>query len=138
MHDEVATDKRKPTLNANGKVYGVDIANDKLTVGRLREHKTGERNRLPILAPGAPSFFRAESRSSPRRTTGNDVIWTNPANPHNPMMDQLGRVWMTSQIRGVENPTYCQSGVEQRVREELPDGAQHAAGGGLRSRRPTR
>ena len=30
IHDEIATDKRDPTVNAHGPVYGVEFANDKL------------------------------------------------------------------------------------------------------------
>ena len=32
IHDEVATDKRNPTVNGNGPVYGVNISNDRLAV----------------------------------------------------------------------------------------------------------
>ena len=30
-HDEASTDRRNPTVNANGPIYGVDIANDNLS-----------------------------------------------------------------------------------------------------------
>ena len=30
IHDEVATDKRDPRVNAGGPIYGVEFANDKL------------------------------------------------------------------------------------------------------------
>ena len=56
VHDEVATDRRNPTINASGKVYGVDIAHDTLTWVDTLEHTTGAIP-MPILAPGAPTFF---------------------------------------------------------------------------------
>jgi hypothetical protein len=108
VHDEIATDKRNPTVNGDGRVYGVDIANDKMLWLDVREHKAGELP-VPILAPGAPSFF-PQKTVMPSPYWGEEVIWSNPANPHNPMMDHRGRVWMTSQVRGVANPDYCKSG----------------------------
>ena len=42
---------------------------------------------------------------------GNEWLWSNPpynpADPHNPMIDTKGRVWMTSKIRGSTEPTWC-------------------------------
>ncbi len=32
IHDEIATDKRNPTVNAYGPVYGVNISNDELAI----------------------------------------------------------------------------------------------------------
>ena len=32
MHDEISTDRRSPSINAGGPVYGVDIGNDNLTI----------------------------------------------------------------------------------------------------------
>jgi hypothetical protein len=46
-------------------------------------------------------------------------VWVDPANPHNPMMDQIGRVWMTSQIRNRQNPAYC-SGAGNKFGEYFP------------------
>ena len=46
-------------------------------------------------------------------------MWVDPANPHNPMMDQIGRVWMTSQIRNRQNPAYC-SGAGNKFGEYFP------------------
>jgi hypothetical protein len=42
---------------------------------------------------------------------GNEHLWSNPpynpADPHNPMIDSKGRVWMTSKIRGNTDPAWC-------------------------------
>ncbi len=107
IHDEVATDKRNPTVNANGKIYGVDLANDQVTWVDPKEGRTGQ---IPLAArPDTPNYF-------PQKVTGpspyydEEVIWKAQANPHNPMMDQLGRVWLTSQFRAPANPAYCRDG----------------------------
>jgi hypothetical protein len=46
----------------------------------------------------------------PYRYFGNEPVWHNPANPHNPMMDGQGRVWLTTQVRAAQNPEWCQEG----------------------------
>ena len=40
------------------------------------------------------------------------TLWTrflryDPADPHNPMLDSKGRVWMTSKLRGNADPAWC-------------------------------
>jgi hypothetical protein len=41
---------------------------------------------------------------------GPDTLWTSKANVHNPMFDERGRVWITSAVRGPENPAFCKEG----------------------------
>ena len=104
--------------NGDGRIYGVDIANDKMLWVDVREHKAGEMP-VPILSKGAPSFFPQKTvESSPY--WGDDVIWSNPANPHNPMMDHRGRVWMTSQIRAAANPAFCRAGSDNPYAKNYP------------------
>jgi hypothetical protein len=38
------------------------------------------------------------------------VIWNSQNNVHNPMFDEKGRVWLTSTVRGPDNPAWCQEG----------------------------
>ena len=42
VHDEIATDKRNPRVNANGPIYGVDIGNDFLLITDTEQHQDGE------------------------------------------------------------------------------------------------
>ena len=66
---------------------------------------------IPTRAPKdkVPSRFPAPNR--PSLWWGNEHLWSNPpydpADPHNPMMDSKGRVWMTSKIRGNQDPAWC-------------------------------
>lgn len=107
VHDEVATDKRNPTLNANGKVYGVDFTKDRLIWVDPVEHSTGE---LPIatLAPGAESYMPLRV-DVPSAYFGSEIIFDNKIHPHNPMMDHKQRVWATAAVRPAQNPSYCTS-----------------------------
>lgn len=100
VHDLISTDKRNPTLYPHGKVYGVD--------------RTGG-GRLLVLDPvkNTVASLQVEPRDKSRGYSltkdyyhgaeenqayeGEDPEWM--ASPHNPMLDEHGRVWMTTQIR---------------------------------------
>ncbi|MCH7747006.1 MAG: carboxypeptidase regulatory-like domain-containing protein [Acidobacteria bacterium] len=111
IHDEVTTDKRRPTVNANGLIYGVSISHDKLVITDTAEHQSIEleiplregRDMVPSMFPTRPGF-------EPSPSWGDEILFDAPANPHNPMMDGKGRVWLTSTIRRRDNPAWCKEG----------------------------
>jgi hypothetical protein len=113
MHDEVATDKRRPTVNAGGPIYAVSAGHGTLVTLDPATNKT-EEIEIPTRAPRAevPSRFPRPNR--PSLHWGEEHLWANPpynpADPHNPMMDSQGRVWLTSKIRPNANPDWCRSG----------------------------
>ena len=111
VHDEVTTDKRDPTVNANGLVYGVSISNDKLVITDTVRHRSMELD-VPLREPRemVPSMFPTESGFEPSPSWGDDIIFDAPANPHNPMLDARGRVWLTSTVRRRDNPGWCKEG----------------------------
>jgi hypothetical protein len=112
MHDEVSTDKNHPTVNAGGNVYAVSAGHGQLVVLDPNENKTVSLD-IPTREPRekVPSRFPAPFR--PSLHWGNEHLWANPpydpADPHNPMLDSKGRVWMTSKIRGNQDPSWCKS-----------------------------
>ena len=106
IHDEVAADKRNPTIGARGKVYGVDFTEDTLVWVDPVEHTAGSIP-IPVIKPGANSFI-PQKIALPSPYWGEDVIFENPVHPHNPMMDQRQRVWTTAAVRPNQNPSYCQ------------------------------
>jgi hypothetical protein len=73
-HDSVSTDKRRPTLNANGPVFGIGLL---------------------VADPVA--------NTTKRVTQGG-------RGGHNPMMDEKGRVWITTRFRDADNPAWCKEG----------------------------
>ena len=81
-----------------------------------------------------PSRFPAPNR--PSLHWGNEHLWANPpydpADPHNPMLDSKGRVWMTSKIRSNQDPSWC-SERHQQVRRLVPAAEQRPPGVVLRS-----
>ena len=109
LHDEVATDRRKPTVNANGLLYGaLELSADYLSVldpvkASITQVKLHPRDKDTPIAAGT-------SMPRPSPYWGDEVIWNSQNNVHNPMLDGKGRVWLTSTIRGDDNPAYCQAG----------------------------
>ena len=76
---------------------------------RKRTAPTRSKSRRATPKAKVPSRFPAPTVPSLR--WGNEHLWANPpynpADPHNPMMDSKGRVWMTSKIRGNQDPAWC-------------------------------
>ena len=110
LHDTIATDKRTPTLNANGLIYGAPEASSDL---------------VPWLDPidNKAGFIKSEYRDPKTPSTadqamlasspywGDEKIWDSHTNIHNPMFDEKGRVWLTARIRPANaQPAYCKAG----------------------------
>ena len=119
LHDLSSTDRRNPTLNPYGKIYGApELSTDN----------------FPILDPVANTAvtFRAPVRDADTPTTntapivraspywGEERIWDSQANAHNPMFDHKGRVWYTARVRGPSNPDYCREGSDHPSAQLFP------------------
>ena len=120
MHDEITTDKNDPTVNANGPVYAVSAGHGKLTVLDPIQNDAYE-----LTIPTREDARKVDSRfpppAMPSNFWGMQHLWgvENPADPHNPMMDRKGRVWMTSKIRN-EEPAWCRQGSSNRFAQFYP------------------
>ena len=113
VHDLTSTDKRNPTLNPYGKVYGLDMG--RATLWEL-DPKTNK-----VTAHRVPG--RVEKGYNPNIDYYHDRMtpenWM--PNPHNPMMDDKGRVWITTQIRptGPEDyPKWARSAIATETNSE--------------------
>jgi hypothetical protein len=108
LHDEVSTDRRTPTLNANGKIYGaLEESADYLPVLDPVTH-TASRVPLTVRDPNTPA--RDAEMPQPSPYWGNEPIWQSRNNVHNPMFDHKGRMWITSAVRPADNPDFCKQG----------------------------
>jgi hypothetical protein len=120
MHDEITTDKNDPTVNGYGPVYAVSAGHGKLTVLDPIENDSYE-----ITIPTREDARQVQSRfpppAMPSNFWGTQHLWgpENPADPHNPMMDRKGRVWMTSKIRN-EEPAWCREGSRNKFAQYYP------------------
>jgi hypothetical protein len=108
LHDEVATDRRNPRLNANGLIYGaLELSADYLPVLDPVRH-TISQVKLTVRDPNTPPTSPQMVQPSPY--WGAEPIWTSKNNVHNPMFDHKGRVWITSAVRPPDNPDFCKEG----------------------------
>lgn len=109
LHDLVSTDRRNPTVNAYGPLYGaLELSADYLPVLDPTRHRA---SRIPLtLRDPATPPAASPNMPQPSPYWGNEVIWTSRNNVHNPMIDHKGRVWITSAVRPFENPDYCRTG----------------------------
>ena len=116
-HTPAATDKRDPTINANGRVYGPDRAHDTLVWVDPVEHTVGEieipKRDLDIPNTSQPLV--------PSTYWGEELIWKGVGEPRSGAMDEKGRVWFATKIRANENhPDYCKSGSSNRYAQYFP------------------
>jgi hypothetical protein len=109
FHDEISTDRRNPSINANGAVYGShENSSDNLTFVDPTRNTAGNVT-LPVRDPNvAYSTPRAALQPSPY--WGDEVIWSSRSNVHSVTMDGKGRLWNTAVIRPAENPAFCKQG----------------------------
>jgi hypothetical protein len=108
LHDLVSTDRRNPSLLANGMIYGaLEESADYLPVLDPVGNEAG-RVELTLRDPATPPTNPKIAAPSPY--WGEEVIWTSKTTVHNPMFDEKGRVWITSAVRPPENPAFCKAG----------------------------
>jgi hypothetical protein len=118
LHDEIATDKRHPTVNANGLIYGApEESTDVVPILDPVAHKTGQVT-MPVRDPKTPSSKANAMTPSPY--WGDEVIWDSQTSMHNPMFDEQGRVWFTSRVRPPDNPAFCKKGSDHPSAKLFP------------------
>jgi hypothetical protein len=108
LHDVVSTDRRDPTVNARGPVYG--SPEDSTDIVPVLDPRTNSAIELPhpLRDPATPSV--AGNPFGPSAYWGDKPIWDGKTLNHNPMMDELGRTWFTSRISPDANPDFCKAG----------------------------
>jgi len=109
LHDATVSDKRDPTVNANGLIFGAtENSTDMVPVFdpvkntayevklQVRDPKTPNENESPMFAP-SPYF-------------GDEKIWDGQTSPHSLYYDAKGRVMFAARIRPPNNPDWCKAG----------------------------
>jgi hypothetical protein len=108
MHDLISTDRRNPTINANGKIYGApENSTDHFPVLDPKTN-TASSVKHPVRDPNTPNHKADPMAPSPY--WGPEPIWDSQASIHNQMMDEKGRVWAAARIRPPDNPDFCKAG----------------------------
>jgi hypothetical protein len=119
LHDLVSTDRRDPTVNANGALYGaLEASADYLPVLDPARHTASQ---VPLTVRD-PATRPASSPDMPEPSPywGDEPIWTSKANVHNPMLDAEGRVWITAAVRPPDNPAFCKEGSDHPSAKAFP------------------
>ncbi len=121
VHDEIASDKRHPTVNGNGPVYGApEYSTDPLMV---LDPKTNVTTYLtpPFLDPkNPPPFAWTQQALQPSPVWGGEAVFTSKTSPHSLQMDQKSRLWVTSTTRPSPNPDFCKQGSEHPSAKFFP------------------
>ena len=118
LHDVVSTDRRDPTVNANGKLYGaLELSADYIPVVDPVAHAASQ---VPLYPRDPDTPAPNPGMPAPSLFFGDEVIWTSQTNVHNPMIDHEGRVWLTAAVRPRENLDFCKAGSDHPSAQAFP------------------
>jgi hypothetical protein len=119
LHDEISTDRRAPTVNANGPIYGSpEWSTDFVPVLDPVSHKTWD-IKVPVRDPKTPSSID-DPMLAASPYYGDEKIWDSQTSPHNPMLDHKGRAWFTSRIHGPQATAFCRKGSDHPSAKLFP------------------
>jgi hypothetical protein len=118
LHDQVSTDKRKPTVNAYGKSYGsTEESTDYFPVF---DPATNRATMVKMPTRDADMESTKSNTMAPSAYWGDEAIWDSKTSMHNPMMDERGDVWFTSKVGKPDNPAFCQQGSSHPSAQVFP------------------
>jgi len=119
LHDEISTDKRNPTVNANGPIYGaLEESADYLPVVDPTRASVSQ-VKLTVRDPKTPSSANTPP-PQPSPYWGDEVIWNSQTSTHSFAMDSQGRVWAASRIRQNQTQPWCQAGSDHPSAKAFP------------------
>lgn len=122
LHDLISTDRRTPTVNAYGPLYGAaEFSTDAVPV--LDPVKNIATSFTAPAMPGTPFAVAGHALGEPVMPSaywGNETIWKSKTSIHNPMFDEDGRVWFTARNRKAQNPAFCQQGSDHPSAKLMP------------------
>ena len=109
LHDSVSTDRRKPTVNAYGPIYGTpEESSDYIPVLDPKTNTTSSVKASPRDADTPSTHVTPPMQAS--AYWGEEPIWDSQTTMHNPMIDADSRLWVTARIRKPANPDFCKKG----------------------------
>jgi hypothetical protein len=125
LHDLISSDRRNPTVNANGPLYGSpEYSTDNMPI---LDPKTNTVTffKMPVADPNMPESLGPGHAGSvkplqPSAYWGDEKLWDTRANNHNAMFDDKGRLWIAATVRGMDNPAFCKQGSDHPSAKAFP------------------
>ncbi len=125
LHDLIASDRRHPTVNAYGRLFGApEYSSDVIPI--LDPVKNVATTfTAPVRDPQmplnlGPGHAAGLDPTMPSPYWQDERIWETRANVHNAMFGRDGRVWMAASVRGNENPAWCKAGSTHPSAQAFP------------------
>jgi hypothetical protein len=125
LHDLISSDRRKPTVNAGGPLYGApEYSTDDMPILDPKTHKVSS-FKMPVADPSMPVSLGPGHAGNVKPAAasaywGDAILWDTKANQHNAMFDDKGRVWLAASVRGMDNPAWCKKGSEHPSAKVFP------------------
>ncbi len=125
LHDLISSDRRNPTVNANGPLYGSpEYSTDNMPILDPKTNKVSF-FKMPVRDPEMPVSLGPGHAGAVKPTAdspywGSEVLWDTRANNHNSMFDKQGRIWLAATVRGMDNPDWCKKGSDNQYAKVLP------------------
>jgi hypothetical protein len=115
LHDLSVSDKRDPTVNGYGPVFGQPEYSTDLIPILNPVTNTATRFKAPVRDPDMPMMLGPGHAATlkplqPSPYWGDEQIWDTRINNHDSMIDGKGRMWLAASVRDVKNPAFCQKG----------------------------
>ncbi len=125
LHDLIASDRRNPTVNAHGPLYGSpEYSTDNMPI---LDPKTSKVTffKMPVQDPSMPESLGPGHAASikPLQASaywGDETLWDTRANNHNAMFDKKGWLWIAATVRGMDNPAFCKKGSDHPSAKIFP------------------
>jgi len=124
LHDAMSSDKRYPTVNAYGPLFGQpEYSSD--TIPIIDPVKNVASTFTVPVQEGTPEALGPGHAAGaeallPSPYWDMEKIWDTKANIHNAMFDRDGRLWMTAAFRPPENPDFCKAGSDHPSAKLFP------------------
>jgi hypothetical protein len=125
LHDLISSDRRNPTVNAYGPLYGSpEYSTDNMPILDPKTNKVSF-FKMPVRDPEMPESLGPGHAASvkslqPSPYWGSEKLWDTRANNHNAMFDKKGRMWIAATVRGRDNPAWCKKGSDHPSAKIFP------------------
>jgi hypothetical protein len=125
LHDLISSDRRHPTVNANGLLFGSpEYSTDNMPILDPKTNKVSF-FKMPVRDPEMPQSLGPGHAATvkplqPSPYWGDKQMWDTRANNHNSMFDEKGRVWLAATVRGLDNPAWCKKDSNNPYAKVLP------------------